>query len=75
MRKVSCPMCHEDMEIIRVGTVEIDKCNKCGGVWLDKDELDDLIEQERERIAEVFKLDVETVSKILNQSLGKIFSK
>ena len=75
MRIVSCPLCHKNMEIVHLGRVEIDKCERCDGVWLDKDELDQLIEQERERIAEVFKLDVEAVSEILNKSLGKIFSK
>jgi Zn-finger nucleic acid-binding protein len=37
---ISCPKDGEVMSRIRVGTVEIDRCPTCGGVWLDRGELD-----------------------------------
>ena len=46
MRIVKCPICNIDMKTIMVKEVEIDKCPKCEGVWLDKGELDDLAEKE-----------------------------
>ena len=75
MRIVCCPLCRKEMEIVHIDKVEIDRCSNCEGVWLDRDELDQLIKQERERIADLFKLDVEAVTKMLNSSLGKIFQK
>ncbi|MFK7882818.1 MAG: zf-TFIIB domain-containing protein [Phycisphaerales bacterium] len=37
---VSCPKDGETMSRITLGTVAIDRCSTCGGVWLDKGELD-----------------------------------
>jgi len=50
MRIVKCPICNIDMKIIVVKDVEIDKCPKCEGVWLDKGELDTLAEKDKELI-------------------------
>ncbi len=36
----SCPRCHVQMKERREGTVVIDQCPKCEGVWLDKGELE-----------------------------------
>ena len=73
MRIVSCPICKKKMDIVHIGRVEIDKCDRCEGVWLDKDELDELICQERERIAEALKEGKKDITNILDSSLGKIF--
>ncbi len=34
-----CPVCSEQLEEVPVGNVQIDRCNKCQGVWLDGGEL------------------------------------
>ncbi len=39
---ISCPKDAEPMERITLGTVAIDRCPSCGGVWLDRGELDAL---------------------------------
>jgi hypothetical protein len=35
-----CPKCGADLETIERHGVSIDRCNECGGVWLDNGELD-----------------------------------
>jgi Zn-finger nucleic acid-binding protein len=51
---MNCPVCKESSLVIseRQG-VEIDYCPKCRGVWLDRGELDKIIE----RSSEVFDID------------------
>lgn len=39
---ISCPKDGEPMERITLGDVAIDRCPECGGVWLDRGELDAL---------------------------------
>ena len=34
-----CPVCNIEMDKKIMADVEIDMCNKCKGVWLDKGEL------------------------------------
>jgi Zn-finger nucleic acid-binding protein len=34
-----CPKCKDELIPKNVGTIEIDECQKCKGVWYDKDEL------------------------------------
>ena len=39
----TCPVCKELMEKIEFGKINttiIDKCEKCGGIWLDKGEIE-----------------------------------
>jgi Zn-finger nucleic acid-binding protein len=40
-----CPHCSIPLTVIDKQGIEIDFCEKCHGVWLDKDELDKLIER------------------------------
>jgi len=42
---VNCPMCKTDLEIAERSGVGIDYCPKCRGVWLDRGELDKIIER------------------------------
>lgn len=35
-----CPKCNIEMDEVRKLDVIIDACSKCGGIWLDKGELD-----------------------------------
>ncbi|MCB1305794.1 MAG: zf-TFIIB domain-containing protein [Leptospiraceae bacterium] len=41
-RILHCPLCEEIMELQELGPVEIDVCPKCGGVFLDRGELQTL---------------------------------
>jgi Zn-finger nucleic acid-binding protein len=37
-----CPACNEPLIVFELDGVEIDRCLKCGGTWLDDGELDHL---------------------------------
>lgn len=43
---MKCPSCQETLTISERQGVEIDFCPKCRGVWLDRGELDKLLERE-----------------------------
>lgn len=34
-----CPNCEVELVTKSIGPVEVDECEKCGGIWFDKDEL------------------------------------
>ena len=38
MSKLKCPKCEVKMDVFYQLGVEIDQCDSCGGVWLDRDE-------------------------------------
>jgi Zn-finger nucleic acid-binding protein len=38
-----CPRCHIDLYLIERGGENLDICRKCGGIWFDPNELDDLM--------------------------------
>lgn len=40
-----CPICKVDLQISERQGIEIDYCPKCRGVWLDRGELDKIIER------------------------------
>ena len=42
---MKCPNCNETLVMAERQGVEIDYCPKCRGVWLDKGELDKIIEK------------------------------
>ncbi|WP_254054433.1 zf-TFIIB domain-containing protein [Sphingorhabdus sp. EL138] len=42
-----CPVCHVSLTISERQGVEIDFCPKCRGVWLDRGEIDKIIERSR----------------------------
>lgn len=43
---MKCPVCHETLTMSERQGVEIDFCPKCRGVWLDRGELDKILERE-----------------------------
>jgi Zn-finger nucleic acid-binding protein len=43
---MQCPRCDGRLTSSMFEKVEIDTCDKCGGVWLDSGELDQLMKQE-----------------------------
>ncbi|MFT3676858.1 MAG: zf-TFIIB domain-containing protein [Chitinophagaceae bacterium] len=45
--KMKCPNCNETLVMTERSNVEIDYCPQCRGVWLDKGELDKIIEQSK----------------------------
>ncbi|BCX02865.1 MAG: hypothetical protein KatS3mg053_0803 [Candidatus Roseilinea sp.] len=44
---MKCPICDVEMRLAERQGVEIDYCPNCRGVWLDRGELDKLIERSR----------------------------
>jgi Zn-finger nucleic acid-binding protein len=42
---MQCPGCQVDLQVAERHFVEIDYCPKCRGVWLDRGELDKIIER------------------------------
>lgn len=45
---MKCPVCEVDLSMSERQGVEIDYCPKCRGVWLDRGELDKIIERSQE---------------------------
>lgn len=41
---MKCPNCNETLLMTERNNIEIDYCPKCRGVWLDKGELDKMLE-------------------------------
>lgn len=39
---LNCPDCGSTSEIVRLGTLELDLCDACGGLWFDRNELERL---------------------------------
>ncbi len=42
---MNCPACQSELRITERQGIEIDYCPKCRGVWLDRGELDKIIER------------------------------
>lgn len=42
---MNCPVCHVPLTIAQRQGIEIDHCPRCRGVWLDRGELDKIIER------------------------------
>jgi Zn-finger nucleic acid-binding protein len=42
---MNCPICNVTLQIAERQNVEIDHCPQCRGVWLDRGELDKIIER------------------------------
>ena len=42
---MNCPMCHTGLTMSERQGIEIDYCPRCRGVWLDRGELDKIIER------------------------------
>jgi len=40
---MQCPVCKEPMVTLELNNVEIDYCFDCGGIWLDRGELEELV--------------------------------
>lgn len=42
---MKCPVCNMDLKIAERQGIEIDYCPQCRGVWLDRGELDKIIDR------------------------------
>lgn len=42
---MNCPLCNVSLQLAERQGVEIDYCPKCRGIWLDRGELDKIIER------------------------------
>lgn len=62
-----CPSCNMEMRLAERQGIEIDYCPQCRGVWLDRGELDKIIE----RTAEAFSLDSEPTRDHRHAQVGK----
>ncbi len=40
---MECPKCHAVMEPVTYADIEVDRCTKCGGIWLDMLEDEELL--------------------------------
>lgn len=45
--RIGCPKCDGTLGEVEVEAVKIDRCDKCGGVWLDAGELETLTTHEQ----------------------------
>lgn len=48
---MNCPHCSVELKISERKNIEIDYCPQCRGVWLDRGELDKLLESSARRFA------------------------
>jgi Zn-finger nucleic acid-binding protein len=46
--QIGCPTCHSSLVEVERSGVRIDACPQCRGVWLDRGELDRLLQLERQ---------------------------
>lgn len=46
---MTCPECSSELRIAERQGVEIDYCSRCRGVWLQRGELDKIVERSRGR--------------------------
>lgn len=51
---MKCPVCNVDLMMSERQGIEIDYCPKCRGVWLDRGELDKIIERSQTTPAETY---------------------
>ena len=49
---MKCPICHAELRIAERQGIEIDYCPACRGVWLDRGELDKIIERSAAQTAQ-----------------------
>lgn len=49
---MKCPLCNVELKIAERQGIEIDYCPQCRGVWLDRGELDKIIERSHSALNE-----------------------
>jgi uncharacterized protein len=51
---MNCPICHVTLQMTHREDVEIDFCPQCRGIWLDRGELDKIMERSRKDSKETY---------------------
>jgi uncharacterized protein len=64
---LNCPKCHANLERVRLGTLEIERCTDCQGLWFDVLEWDDARAREDSE-----RLDGDDVTAIESRNLDRI---
>ncbi|MFZ4576080.1 MAG: zf-TFIIB domain-containing protein [Phycisphaerales bacterium] len=49
--ELSCPHCHKHMTKVKAASVTLDRCDNCGGIWLDYNELQEGMKQGAGKLA------------------------
>jgi len=49
---MKCPICNVDLVMSERQGIEIDYCPKCRGIWLDRGELDKIIEKAKKEMSQ-----------------------
>jgi uncharacterized protein len=49
LHHMHCPKCGQKLIVENYGTVEVDVCGGCRGLWLDANELDAIVENTKKR--------------------------
>jgi hypothetical protein len=49
-KTIKCPRCNIDMKQLTRMHVTVDYCKKCGGLWLDKGEMEELIKIQKKEM-------------------------
>lgn len=65
---MQCPVCDKPIVALELNQIEVDHCLACGGVWLDPDEMDLLLDGSpgREEIRANMRVDEETGERALH---------
>ncbi len=78
---MDCPVCRDAMIVLELDNVEIDYCSTCSGIWLDKGELELLLESssKKDDLLASFRLDLQNKEKkrpcpICLKKMQKVFS-
>lgn len=50
---MNCPVCNVSLQLAERQGVEIDYCPKCRGIWLDRGELDKIIERSEQQTVNI----------------------
>ncbi|MFA6897544.1 MAG: zf-TFIIB domain-containing protein [Patescibacteria group bacterium] len=48
---MKCPQCGKSLDEVSVNHCRVDRCEKCGGIWFDKDELNAVKDERDENLA------------------------
>ncbi len=56
-RTARCPLDGEAMETVRTAGIDADRCPRCGGVWLDRGELEHLLSSKADPRETIGRLD------------------
>jgi uncharacterized protein len=68
---MTCPSCGGELVELERSGVHIDACRQCRGVWLDRGELDRILERERQVVAEVEEDDESFIREITGGGGGR----